>query len=189
MDLGALIERALMFVLAPLWLVAGWLDYACHRREAIETSAGWPESLLHLVLLAELGIGVLVGLFLEINAAALAVMLAACVAHEITVWSDLSYADARRHIPPFEQWVHGLQQVLPWVAFAALVAMHWAQAAALLGIGDARPDWRLRIKDDPLPPTYVIAFLGAALLGVVAPFVSEFVRCRRAARPRPLRAP
>ena len=42
---------------------------------------------------------------------------------------DLAYAQSRRPIPWFEQWVHGLQQALPWIAFAALVLLHWPQAA------------------------------------------------------------
>ena len=133
-------------MLAPLWLVVGFLDYACHRQQRIEATAGLHESNLHLLMLAELGAGVIVALFLELNAIALALLLLACVAHEFTVLRDLSYAQSRRRIPWFEQWVHGLQQAVPWVAFAALVLLHWPQALALVGLGDAPADWRLRTE-------------------------------------------
>ena len=182
MTLAALLTHALLFVVAPLWLLAGFLDYACHRQQRIEATAGLPESRLHLLMLGELGIGVLTALFLELNAAGLAVLLAACVTHEFTVMRDLAYAQSQRDIPWFEQWVHGLQQALPWVAFAALALLHWPQLLALVGLGDAPPDWRLRAKEHALPVWYVVAFLGAAGAVVVLPFLGEWQRCRRTAR-------
>ena len=188
MDIATLLARALLYVVAPLWLVVGFLDYACHRQQRIEATAGLHESNLHLLMLAELGAGVIVALFLELNAIALALLLLACVAHEFTVLRDLSYAQSRRRIPWFEQWVHGLQQAVPWVAFAALVLLHWPQALALVGLGDAPADWRLRLKSEPLPASYIVAFLGAGAVAVVAPFLSEWRRCRRRARARTVMA-
>ncbi|HLL13430.1 MAG TPA: diguanylate cyclase, partial [Rubrivivax sp.] len=90
-----LLRGFLMFGLLPLWLAAGFADYLCHRSERIELSAGWPESLLHLLMLAELGVGVLAALLLQINAAVLALALACCIAHEVTIWVDLGYTNAR----------------------------------------------------------------------------------------------
>jgi hypothetical protein len=180
-DLARLLTLALLYVVAPLWLLAGVLDYACHRQQRIERSAGLHESNLHLLMLGELGIGVLTALFLELNAAGLALLLVACVAHEFTMLRDLAYAQSRRPIPWFEQWVHGLQQALPWIAFAALVLLHWPQALALAGLGDAPAEWRLRLKSTPLPAWYVASFLGAAAVLVLVPFLSEWRRCRRLA--------
>lgn len=181
-ETAVLLQDLLLYVLIPMWLLAGFADYCCHRIWHIEYSAGVKESRLHLLLLAELGIGLLAALLLEINAAVLALLVAACISHELTVWWDLSYAASCRRIPVPEQWVHGLQQAIPWAALAALMLLHPAQALALLGLGSAEPDWSLRLKAVPLPLPYLAGLIAAALLFVLLPFLSEYRRCRRQRR-------
>lgn len=90
----------------------------------------------------ELGIAVLLVLLLEVNAAVLALLLTACIVHEITLWSDLRYAAARRRIPVVEQWVHGWQIVMPWAGLALLALMHANQALALVGLAGGAADWQ-----------------------------------------------
>jgi hypothetical protein len=177
---AALLESALLGVLAPIWLLAGALDWVCHRGQRIEWSAGLRESSLHLLMLAELGVAIGVALLLEITAGALLLMLLACIAHELTTWADLAYAETKRTIPWYEQAVHGMQQVLPWAGLAGLAILNGEQALAVVGAGDAVADWGLRWKDAPLPVWYLAAFFGAAAVLVVGPFLSEFVRCWRA---------
>ena len=177
---AALLDSALLGILAPVWLLAGAADWACHRAQRIEHSAGLRESALHLAMLAELGVAVLVALLLEITAAALLLMLVACIAHELTTWADLAWASSKRTVPWYEQAVHGLQQVLPWAGLAGLAILHPEPALALVGLGDASAPWSLRWKDAPLPGAYLAGFLGAALVLVVGPFAAEFVRCWRA---------
>ena len=43
----------LMYGLVPLWLLAGAGDWLCHRLTHIERNAGVRESLLHMLMLAE----------------------------------------------------------------------------------------------------------------------------------------
>ncbi|MBG6082139.1 diguanylate cyclase [Rubrivivax gelatinosus] len=183
-DTRTLLQAALLGVLAPVWMLAGSADWLCHRLQRIEASAGLRESALHLAMLAELGVAVLVALLLEASAAALALMFAACVAHELTTWADLAYADTRRDIPWYEQLVHGLQQVLPWAALAGIVVLDAGQALAALGLGREAADWSLRWKAEPLPGWYLAAFFGASLLLVLGPFAAEFRRCWRTRPPR-----
>src|SRR4051812_24630463 len=64
---------ALMYFVMPLWLLAGFADYLCHRAAHIESTSGPKESVLHLLLLAEMGVPVLAALFFEINAFVIAV--------------------------------------------------------------------------------------------------------------------
>jgi hypothetical protein len=174
----------LLDVLLPLWLLAGVGDWWCHRREHIEHTAGPREAALHLAMIAELGLGAVAVTLLRVNAAVLTLLFAVCVAHELTTWIDLHYAESRRRIPVPEQWVHSLQVVLPWVALGGIAALHADQALALFGRGPAVADWSWSWRD-PLPPPTTIA-LGAlaGLLFVVLPFAEEFVRCRRVARRR-----
>lgn len=181
--LPELLERALLYGVAPVWILAGFADFACHRAMRIEHSAGVRESLLHLFMLAELGIGVLCALLLELTTAAFAIILLACVAHEVTMCADLAYAESQRRIPWYEQWVHGLQQAVPWVAVGALMLLHAPQAMALFGLGDVPPDWGLRPKQAPLPAWYLVSFFGSGLLLVIGPFLQEFRRCWRQSAP------
>lgn len=180
MDMTALLlQQLLLWGLLPLWLLAGFGDWLCHRVQRIEHDAGTRESLLHWLMLLEMGPALAAALLLEINAAVLALLLVLCLAHELTTWWDLRYAAARRRIPPVEQWVHALQFSLPWTGLAALALIHHDQAAALLGAGV--PDWRLALKAQPLPPAYLLGVAVAGGLLVALPFAEELLRCRRAA--------
>ena len=175
-----LLVRVLLFFAVPLWLLAGFLDYACHRRLRIEHSAGTPESRLHLAMLLELGLGVSAALLLELNAGAFVLVFMGLILHEGTMWLDLAYASASRTIPWFEQLVHGVQQTMPWIGTVSLVVLHPAQALSVVGLGEASADWRLLLKQPPLPTAYLLTVGGVALLAVVLPFASEYLRCRRA---------
>ncbi len=182
--LPPLLEHILLAALLPLWLLAGWADAKCHRHLHIEHTAGLRESLLHLAMLAEISIGLFAALLLELNAAALVVIAAACVLHEITVWIDLAYAESTRGIPWFEQWLHGLQQALPWVGLVALILLSPAQALALIGLGEATPDWQLRWKSAPVPLAYLVGISVAAVVLVIIPFLNETRRSWQARKVR-----
>lgn len=176
------LEQCLLWGLLPLWMLAGLADWACHRAERIEASAGLKESTLHLLMIGELGVGVLALLWLEVTAAVLVLLLAACVAHELTMWWDLRYASLKRIIPIVEQWVHGVQMALPWAGFVTLAIVHREQALAVLGLNERMPDWSLRWREPPLPAEVKAAVLVGAALLVVLPFLQEWQRCRQAKR-------
>lgn len=173
-----LLERLLLGALLPVWMLAGFADWACHRRERIEVSAGWKESALHLLMIGELGVAVILLLWCEVTATVLLLVLAACVLHEITLWIDLTYANAKRVIPPIEQWVHGLQMGLPWLGLLTLCIAHRGQSLAILGLGPETADWALRLRDPPVPTGAKAAVLVGAATLVLLPFLQEFQRCR-----------
>ena len=179
---AAALVQVLVWGLLPLWAASGLADWWCHRRLRIEHTAGWPESALHLAMVAELGIGIMGAALLRINTGALATLLMLCVLHEATMVADLVYAEHRRRIPPLEQWVHGVQQAMPWAAWSALAIIHRDQAMAMLGLGAALPDWRFALRPEPLPAAawLLIAAIGVA---VVIAFTEEFIRGVRAVRP------
>jgi len=58
----------------PLWSLAIFLCWLWHRQTKIETKSGTKESVMHLLMTAEAGAPILTGLFLEVNAGALALM-------------------------------------------------------------------------------------------------------------------
>lgn len=180
-DPGAAIETALMRFVVPVWLAAGVADWACHKRDRIETSTGAPESMIHLLMLAEVGLPTLAALFFEITEPVAALMIAAFLVHEATALWDVSYASARRRISPVEQHVHSFLELMPLLALTLFACRHAPAFRRLLR--PARAEWRLRRRRAP-PPSggYVAGLLGAIALLELAPFAEELVRCLAAAR-------
>lgn len=74
----------LVYVVMPLWVVAGFLDYLCHRTSDIEHATGIRESLIHWLMVVEVAVPLLLAVFFRINALVLLVMIASLIAHELT---------------------------------------------------------------------------------------------------------
>jgi hypothetical protein len=172
----------LMYFILPVWLLAGCADWLCHRASHIETTSGAKESMLHLLLFAEIGLPLLAAIFLQINAGIIAFMIVAFVIHEATSLWDISYAVKVREVTPVEQQVHSFLEMLPLMAILFVISLHWGQFQALFGFGPETARFELRWKEEPLPATYVLSILGAAFLFEIVPFVEEFLRGLRANR-------
>lgn len=171
----------LALVVLPLWWLAGGMDWWLHRRSAIEANAGPRESMLHLLMLAEMAVPVLALLWLQADAWLLLLCMVGFLAHELTVYLDLRHADGRRRITPLEQLVHSFQELLPLAACLLLASAHWGQALALVGLGDEPALWRPRRKLQPLSAGFVAAALAGSAL-VVGLYLEELWRCLRARR-------
>ncbi|HSI52332.1 MAG TPA: diguanylate cyclase [Ramlibacter sp.] len=182
----------LMYLVFPLWVAAGFIDWACHRRTHIELTSGLKENLMHWLLFAEIGVGMLAVVLLELNAAVLALVAVVFVLHELTVYWDLHYTTPKRRVGPFEQMVHSFLELLPLLSLALLAAMAWPQALAMVGLGDVAADWSLGPKRDPLPVSYLVgAFVlasvcnGLPLLQETWACLQARARARTPARPAP----
>jgi hypothetical protein len=173
-------RAALMYFVIPVWIAAGLADWACHCATDVEHTGGVPESLLHLLMMAEMGVPSLAGLFLEINAPVFVIMLGAFLAHEVTAFWDVRYATMLREVTPIEQHVHSFLELMPLLALALSAVSHPAQFASLFGFGEAAPDTGLRLKRAPLPKPYVVAVLAAIAAFNTLPFLEELWRCIRA---------
>jgi hypothetical protein len=179
-DLHTLLIAYLGLFLFPLWLTAGVADYLCHRRTEIERTSGFHESLLHALQALQLAIALLAGLFLEITALVAAVMILAVLAHSATAYWDLAWTTGRRHISPFEQFVHSFLEWIPIVAVSIAVMLHWDQVAA--------GSFELRWKQEPLPGRYVAVILAAVLTILLPPLLEELWRTWRQRSARRLSA-
>jgi hypothetical protein len=164
----------LMYVVYPLWVLAGLLDWACHRATGIAVTSGIKENLLHWLMYAEIGVGMLAVAFLEINTGVLAVVLGVFAVHELTVYWDLDWSTVRRDVGPFEQMVHSFLELLPLASLGLLAVIAWPHGL----------DFSLRMKDEPLPLDYLIAAGGASALFNGLPLLQETWSCLRAPRPR-----
>jgi hypothetical protein len=162
----------LMYAMLPLWIAAGLADWACHRRAAIEHTAGLRENLFHWLLFAEVGVGMVAVALFEVNGAVLLIVLGALLLHEATVYVELRYAVSMRRVEPFEQMVHSFLEVLPLGALALLVVIHLGQSPA-----NARFDLVLEWKREPWPPGYLVGAMAAVTVFNVLPLAEEAWRC------------
>jgi hypothetical protein len=178
----------LVYVVMPLWVVAGFLDYLCHRTSDIEHATGIRESLIHWLMVAEVAVPLLLAVFFRINALVLLVMIASLIAHELTGYLDLKVAIATRKVTILEHQVHSVLEILPFTAMLLIMALHWPQTQALFGFGHEVADFSLGPKQLPrwgelIPPASVFFLL------VLAPYAEELWRGRRARgiKPHPQR--
>lgn len=178
MQLSELLAGSILYFFIPLWLLAGFCDWLCHRITHISTTSGIKESLLHMLMIGELGLPMLAGLFMEINALVIGIMILAFVTHEATVLWDLRYASGKRPIPPGEQIVHSFQELIPFMLLTLVIFLHWDQFAALITM-NGHTDFTFAWKREPLPAGYLTVILVGACLLVVLPFTEELWRCYR----------
>jgi hypothetical protein len=169
-----------MYFVLPLWLAAGFVDWLCHRASHIEKTAGAKESLLHLLMFAEVGAPLLAAIFLEIDAGIFALMILAFFVHEATALWDVSYAAKMRNVTPFEQHVHGFLELLPLTAIICIATLHWGQFLALFGFGPESAHFGIALKREQLPTAYVVGLLCSVVVFAVLPYVEELIRCLRA---------
>jgi hypothetical protein len=180
MDQTQFAQAVLLYFILPLWLAAGLADYLCHRASNIAHTSGYKESLIHLLMFAEIAIPLLAALFLDINALIILLMIAGFVVHQLTALWDVSYAIDKRVVTPIEQHVHSFLEMLPLMGTLVVVILHWPQFLALFGAGPEPARFTLALKPEPLPWTFVAAFLVATLLFEVLPYVEELVSGLRA---------
>jgi hypothetical protein len=172
----------LMYFILPVWLLAGCADWLCHRASHIETTTGAKESMLHLLMFAEIGVPLLAAIFLQINAGIIALMIAAFFVHEATALWDVSYAVTARNVTPIEQHIHSFLEMIPLMAILFIVSLHWGQFQALFGFGSETARFDLNWKEEPLPATYVITIMAVILTFELIPYIEEFFRGLRANR-------
>ncbi|MCW2526418.1 MAG: diguanylate cyclase/phosphodiesterase [Pseudonocardiales bacterium] len=168
-------RRYLLYGVLPAWFIPGLLDWRMHRQTRIEETSGLRESMIHTLMMAEVGLPILGGLLLQINRRVLAVMAGAALAHEATaIWDVRTAYDSTREVTPAEQHIHSFLESLPFTALAALACLHWDE---LRRPAPTAP-W-LQRKDPPLAPGYIATIL-AAIGGFIAlPYGEELLRCWR----------
>ena len=173
-----------LYVVIPLWLVAGFADWACHRASHIETTSGRTESTLHLLMLAEMGLPLLAALYLEVNALILGGLLLALLIHAGTSYIDVRYTISKRFISPIEQHIHSVLDMSPAMVFLLLGSAHWEQLLALFGLGDAPRRLQLAWSTQSPGVVYTVGLFSAITVLALIPFVEKWLRARRPAGKR-----
>jgi hypothetical protein len=181
------VQSLLSWGLISAWGVPGLVDWWYHRRSQIERPdrGGTKESLIHSLMLAESGIVVVLALLYEVNPAALAVMTAAAMAHEVTANRDVELArGSARHVTAGERQTHSFLETLPFVLAGLLAASNWTQ---LRSTWRQLSSWRLRRRGGGLPAHYLLGVAAALTVTGALPYAEELVRCLRHRGPTPAR--
>src|SRR5919112_634309 len=162
-DVGDVTTRYLLYGLLPGWFVPGLADWVMHRRSRIEDTAGTKESLIHSLMMAEVGLPIALTLRYEVNPLLLSVQLGAAAVHEATaLWDVRTAVHGDREVKPVEQHIHSFLESLPFGALASLMCLHADQVKSLLRGGRGDPDaWRLVPRRRPLSPGYLAGIAAA----------------------------
>jgi hypothetical protein len=169
-----------LYFAMPLWMVMGFADYLCHRATQIERTSGLKESLLHALMLVEMGIPVVLCLYFEVTALILIAMIATFFIHEATALADIAYAQDKRAIWLIETHIHSYLGVLPFMMGSFVICLNWDQFLSLWGLGSEPPVFEFRWKEPQFPLRYHIVMNGLLLLLLVIPYANEAWRCYRA---------
>lgn len=149
-----------------IWLIAGSLDFWCHRRTHLAQTSGLAESVFHLVQLALIAVAAFVAMCFEVGRAVAVVLLIAAIAHAIVGFVDTRCAFRSRVLLPVEQHLHSMLDMAPWIALAWVVIATWPKAI--------EPGWQWVLREPPLDP---LLWLGVMVPGVLLcgiPAAAEF---------------
>jgi hypothetical protein len=185
-DVADATTRYLLYGLLPGWFVPGLADWVMHRRTRIEDTAGTKESLIHALMMTEVGIPIALTLRYEVNPLLLAVQLGGAAVHEATaLWDVRTAVHSEREVKPIEQHIHSFLESLPFAALTSLMCLHSEQVKSLLNGGRSDPSaWRFVPRRRPLSRGYLAGIAAGIGVCVLLPYGEELLRCRRAARTR-----
>lgn len=125
MDTSQILINLLLFVFLPLWGIAGFADWCCHRATNIETTTGVKESLMHAVMGIQIAIPIILCLLFYVNVLVLLICFVVWVLHEAVAHWDVRYAAPRRHISIWEMHAHSYLSTLPLFMLLMIVAINW----------------------------------------------------------------
>ena len=174
MSLRELLVAFLVWVIYPLWLIAGFLDYLFHRKTHIERTSGPTESWLHLAQFASLGIPLLLVAFLAVTPPVIAIVASAIAVHTGLSIADVSYTEGRRHVSALEQHAHAFMVVLPVIATGFVAILNWEDLAS--------GRWIIKPKDEPIPSLSAAMLVGSYFVLAGTPIVEELIRTSRGFR-------
>jgi hypothetical protein len=181
-DTNELLLTLILYGMLPLWGIAGFVDWCCHRATKIERTTGIKESAMHSVMGIQLGIPIVLCLLFEVNVLVLLICIAAWLMHEAVAHWDVHYAAPRRTISIWEMHVHNYMATLPLFLLMLIAVLNWPVVLKLVSF-----EWagEMRFERVDMPwgsSTYLRNYLLFMAVICVVPYVEENLRCLRAAR-------
>jgi hypothetical protein len=177
-----LLVNLALFGLLPLWGIAGFVDWCCHRATRVESTSGLKESLIHSLMGIQVGVPVLLCLMFEVNVLVLLICVAMWITHEFAAHWDVHYASPRRHISIWEVHAHNYMATLPLYLLMLTAVLNWEVVQKLFAL-EWNGQFHLRLlADRPGGNEYLPAYLTFMGVLCVFPYLEENIRCLRHAR-------
>ncbi|MCE8023852.1 diguanylate cyclase [Billgrantia aerodenitrificans] len=179
MDTHTLLIHVLLYVFLPLWGIAGFVDWCCHRATHIEETSGLKETLMHSAMGIQVGIPILMCLLYRINVLVLLICLLAWVLHEVVAHWDVHYAAPRRHISIWEMHAHSYLASLPFYMLAMIMVINWPVVIDLVSLNWAGQMRLIPVEVPHGGERYLPYYLTFMALLCVFPYMEENLRCLR----------
>jgi len=180
METNLLLINIMLFFFLPLWVVAGLVDWYCHRKSSIETTSGIFESLLHSLMGIQIAIPILLCLLFEVSVGIILICIFAWILHEVIAHLDVRYATTKREISILEMHAHSYLSTLPLYMLAMIFVLNWEIVIQLVSF-----EWEdafiFRLHNEPLGgKNFLLYFLTFKLIFGVFPYIEELIRCLHA---------
>ena len=180
MDEATLVLNVMLYVLLPLWGIAGMLDWWCHRNTEIEKTLGLHEAYVHCLMGVQIGIPVVLSLLFEVNVLIMLLCFAALVAHELVAHYDVHFTTGKREISIWEVHAHNYLATLPFFLLLLIIVRKWEvflDTVTLNWGGGLGIEWR----QEPLGASgnYAMGYMVIMSVFVVFPYMQEGWRCYR----------
>jgi len=185
---NTLLVNLILYGLLPLWGIAGFIDWCCHRATKVESTSGLKESLIHSLMGIQLGIPILLCLMFEINVLILLICLVMWLAHELVAHWDVHYASPRRRISIWEVHVHNYMATVPLYLLMLIIVMNWEVTKKALTLDWAGQLTLVRLAEPHGGSRYLAGYLLFMAVLCVFPYLEENVRCLRYALAEKTRA-
>lgn len=180
MGTSDLLVNVMMYGFLPLWGIAGFVDWCCHRATKIETTSGIKESLMHSLMGVQMAIPIVLSLLYYVNVLILLVCIITWISHEIVAHWDVKYAAPKREISIWEMHAHTYLGSLPlymltlivvinWEVFKQLVTFDWAGNMSLILVAEPHGTF-----------SYLPFYFTFMAVLCVFPYIEENLRCYKA---------
>ncbi len=178
----SLVINLMLYAILPLWGIAGFVDWLCHRATSIETTTGIKESIIHAIMGLQVGVPIVLCIAYRVNVLVLLLCLIIWIAHEVVAHLDVHTAVSRREISVWEMHAHSYLSTIPFYLLALIGVVNHDIVLKLLSL-DWVGEMGLEVRDIPAGGRhYLTWYLGFMGIICVVPYTEELARCYRVAR-------
>ena len=177
MDTSALLINALLYFFLPLWGIAGFVDWCCHRATKIESTSGIKETIMHSIMGIQMGLPIVLCLIFDVNALILIICIITWILHEIVAHMDVHYASPRREISIWEMHAHTYLGSLPLYMLTSIILINWEHFIKLITL-DLAGEMTFNLLENPHgTSSYLPAYLIFMSVVCIFPYMEENIRC------------
>ena len=180
MDTSSLLINAMLYVFLPLWGIAGFADWCCHKATKIEVTSGVKESLMHSLMGIQMGIPIILCLVYKVNVLILLICIITWTAHEVVAHWDVRYAAPKREISIWEMHAHTYLGSLPLYMLTSIIVINWEVFRQLISLDWAGNMSPVYVEEPHGAPTYLPMYLGFMAVVCIFPYIEENLRCLKA---------